>query len=406
MPFRWTVSLAGRAIDLRADRRAAERRDRRRRKFAKPAPWTVTMGTSANHRAHRAPQRILGAPSIGCSVPRWCVVSGFGRWSPVRRVGVGADRYSSRRALCGDPARRRRPTSSGCSPVVRAPNAGGRRRHTGADGGGVVRATLEWWTLLLDARRRSESSRPGRHHGADVGRAQTWRRRGCSSRTARMSTRGPIPSGRRCSWRPATRGRWSCCACCSTAAPTSARRTGRATTALALAVRSADVEVVRFLVDKGLDPNALSAGGTTRGICPLRSADHRLPDDERADPEPRSCSSRRPPGSRVELLTRWIESGANVNASNAAQYGRTPLLTAVTSEAEGADDAEAAARSWRRPERSHDRRRVAARLGDLQRRSREDRGARSARRDAGQRSAARRDPAACARAASATRDSR
>ena len=39
----------------------------------------------------------------------------------------------------------------------------------------------------------------------------------------------------------------------------------------------------------------------------------------------------------VDLLARWIESGANVNASNAAQYGRTPLLTAVTSEAEGAD---------------------------------------------------------------------
>ena len=39
----------------------------------------------------------------------------------------------------------------------------------------------------------------------------------------------------------------------------------------------------------------------------------------------------------VEWLARWIESGANVNASNAAQYGRTPLLTAVTSEAEDAD---------------------------------------------------------------------
>ena len=30
-------------------------------------------------------------------------------------------------------------------------------------------------------------------------------------------------------------------------------------TALSLAVRSADVEVVRFLVERGLDPNALSA---------------------------------------------------------------------------------------------------------------------------------------------------
>ena len=36
-------------------------------------------------------------------------------------------------------------------------------------------------------------------------------------------------------------------------------------------------------------------------------------------------------------VARWIESGANVNASNPAQYARTPLLTAVTSEAEGAE---------------------------------------------------------------------
>ncbi len=39
----------------------------------------------------------------------------------------------------------------------------------------------------------------------------------------------------------------------------------------------------------------------------------------------------------AELVGRWIESGANVNESNAAQYGRTALLTAVTSELEGAD---------------------------------------------------------------------
>ena len=38
----------------------------------------------------------------------------------------------------------------------------------------------------------------------------------------------------------------------------------------------------------------------------------------------------------AELVARWIESGADVNASSTAQYGRTPLLTAVTSEAESA----------------------------------------------------------------------
>ena len=39
------------------------------------------------------------------------------------------------------------------------------------------------------------------------------------------------------------------------------------TTALALAVRSADVDVVRFLVEKGLDPNALSPGARRAGFA-------------------------------------------------------------------------------------------------------------------------------------------
>src|SRR5438874_88848 len=39
------------------------------------------------------------------------------------------------------------------------------------------------------------------------------------------------------------------------------------TTALALAVRSADVEVVRFLVEKGLDPNALSPAARRVGLA-------------------------------------------------------------------------------------------------------------------------------------------
>src|SRR5205814_6293482 len=39
----------------------------------------------------------------------------------------------------------------------------------------------------------------------------------------------------------------------------------------------------------------------------------------------------------ADLVSRWIELGADVNARNAAQYGRTPVLTAVTSELEGPD---------------------------------------------------------------------
>src|SRR5262249_55249097 len=38
----------------------------------------------------------------------------------------------------------------------------------------------------------------------------------------------------------------------------------------------------------------------------------------------------------TELVARWIDSGADVNARNAGQYGRTPLLNAVTSEREDA----------------------------------------------------------------------
>ena len=38
-------------------------------------------------------------------------------------------------------------------------------------------------------------------------------------------------------------------------------------TALALAVRSADVDVVRFLVERGLDPNALSAAARRAGFA-------------------------------------------------------------------------------------------------------------------------------------------
>ena len=51
-------------------------------------------------------------------------------------------------------------------------------------------------------------------------------------------------------------------------------------TALALAVRSADVDVVRFLADKGLDANALSVGARRVALGAVRSADHRLPDVE------------------------------------------------------------------------------------------------------------------------------
>ena len=107
-------------------------------------------------------------------------------------------------------------------------------------------------------------------------------------------------------------------------------------TALALAVRSADVDVVRFLVDRGLDLNALSAGARRAGF-----ARNDLPTSEYV--------MSKAPGPNQDLLgpaatwqpanvvARWIDLGADVNATFAAQYARTPLMNAVTSEAEGAD---------------------------------------------------------------------
>jgi ankyrin repeat protein len=108
------------------------------------------------------------------------------------------------------------------------------------------------------------------------------------------------------------------------------------TTALALAVRSADVDVVRLLIERGLNPDALNPGARraalarnyrptidyliSKGLGPIQD-------------ELYTTASWEPP----ELLARAIDAGAAVNASNAAQYGRTPLLTAVASEAAGAD---------------------------------------------------------------------
>ena len=107
------------------------------------------------------------------------------------------------------------------------------------------------------------------------------------------------------------------------------------TTALALAVRSADVEVVRFLVEKGLDPNALSPAARRVGLARYDrpTTDYLMSKGLSPTPDLLVTVANWQP---AVLLDRWIELGANVNASNAAQYGRTPLLTAVTSEAAGA----------------------------------------------------------------------
>jgi ankyrin repeat protein len=111
-------------------------------------------------------------------------------------------------------------------------------------------------------------------------------------------------------------------------------RTGA--TALALAVRSADVEVVRFLADRGLDPKALAPAARRVGLArwDRPTTDYLMSRGLSPAPDVLVTTATWQP---TELVGRWIEAGADVNARNAAQYGRTPLLTAVTSELEGAE---------------------------------------------------------------------
>jgi N-acyl-D-amino-acid deacylase len=107
-------------------------------------------------------------------------------------------------------------------------------------------------------------------------------------------------------------------------------------TALALAVRSADVEVVRFLVEKGLNPDDLTPAARRAGFAryDLPTTEYLMSKGLTPAPDLLITAATWQPR---KLVARWIELGADVNATNAAQYGRTPLMTAVTSEAEGAD---------------------------------------------------------------------
>jgi len=107
-------------------------------------------------------------------------------------------------------------------------------------------------------------------------------------------------------------------------------------TALSLAVRSADVDVVRFLVERGLDLNGLSADsrrvGFTRNDLP--TTEYVMSKAPTPNQDLLQTAAMWQP---AHVVARWIELGADVNASLARQYARTPLMNAVTSEAEGAD---------------------------------------------------------------------
>ena len=107
-------------------------------------------------------------------------------------------------------------------------------------------------------------------------------------------------------------------------------------TALSLAVRSADVEVSRFLAERGLDPNALSPAARRVGFAryDLPTTEFLLSRTSNPTPEILIAAATWHP---VALVRRWIESGVDLNANVTANYPRTALLSAVVSEAEGAD---------------------------------------------------------------------
>jgi ankyrin repeat protein len=108
-------------------------------------------------------------------------------------------------------------------------------------------------------------------------------------------------------------------------------------TALSLAIRSASVDVVQFLVEKGLDPKALSPFAARAGVAryDLPTIDYLMSKAPASSPDLLGAAATWQPADRV---ARWIERGANVNTgASPAQYSRTPLMNAVASEAEGAD---------------------------------------------------------------------
>jgi ankyrin repeat protein len=107
-------------------------------------------------------------------------------------------------------------------------------------------------------------------------------------------------------------------------------------TAMALAARSADVDVVRFLVSRGLDAQSLSPAARRAAFVrnDLGTADYLISVAPMPTQDLLLAATMWQP---ARLVSRWIELGAEVNASTPAQYARTPLMNAVTSEAEGAD---------------------------------------------------------------------
>jgi ankyrin repeat protein len=107
-------------------------------------------------------------------------------------------------------------------------------------------------------------------------------------------------------------------------------------TALAMAMQSADVEVLRLLVDRGLDPKDEVPAGALRAVYgrPRPAVIDFLM--SRGLEVPKDTLLRGSNWQSPDLIGRWIERGADVNARDAV-YGRTPLFTAASSELAGAE---------------------------------------------------------------------
>jgi ankyrin repeat protein len=105
--------------------------------------------------------------------------------------------------------------------------------------------------------------------------------------------------------------------------------------ALAVAMLSSDVEVLRFLVGRGLDPKEEVPIASLRAVYSrARPAviEFAMARGVSIPKEMLNRSNWQSPA----LLQRWIERGADINA-RIGNYGVTPLLTATSSEFAGAD---------------------------------------------------------------------
>jgi ankyrin repeat protein len=103
--------------------------------------------------------------------------------------------------------------------------------------------------------------------------------------------------------------------------------------ALGRAALSADVEVVRFLVEHGCDPNESGYGTNVRYARQyLPTLEYLLTKGANVEKDALAMAAH---WQDPKLIETWIERGADVNA-RAAPYNRTALMTATASEQAGA----------------------------------------------------------------------